>query len=567
MNSYLPLRTHLEKNGQSFSMDNLKKLAQEQGFSAYTGTDKENADLVTKLGATAPNISSSTAKIVSGNIMQSTTSQTRKDTEATKRIDGMAAPSNTAGQGNPQGVPVYSYENGNSAGKATIVGYRQPDGTITPVGGVAAGGGQTPTDPNKPGTTTATPTAIGKTPDGLGDVYEQPQAGSYAYKAASTLQDGEKYGYGKEGRRYIMGKDGKVKNDQFADQEYEANKTSIQKEKERTELYDGLKKNLDSAHANLLDSIKKTFEVRKNKQEEINKRYMALKQTQGFSSGMSEYMAEIQTGVLQDEEEQGNARLAELDAKEQELIAQAVQAKSDDDLELASKRLAEIDKVQKDKQDTIQTIYKAAVDYNKQLDDREKEIRQVEKDNFAKAKDNLKTSAAALVKAYDSLPDDKKKVEFLEAMAKRLGVDVSMVLGTIEERRQEEYNDNVLNSSRDRANRGKKTGTDEEDDFGSEEDMSPEEVERVGNEQDFFGKVDQMIAQKFRMPGTGVPVATEKGYITYAAFKDLWSSAQSKNISRDAFLTRLGGKLNLSTFSKAKSGYGLTDAEYTKLKK
>jgi len=75
-----------------------------------------------------------------------------------------------------------------------------------------------------------------------------------------------------------------------------------------------------------------------------------------------------------------------------------------------------------------------------------------------------------------------------------------------------------------------------------------------------------MIASGFKN-SAGVPVATDKGYLTYAAFNDLLTTALSLGITREEFLNRYQSKLNLSTLSKAQSGYKLTDSEYNKLKK
>jgi len=96
--------------------------------------------------------------------------------------------------------------------------------------------------------------------------------------------------------------------------------------------------------------------------------------------------------------------------------------------------------------------------------------------------------------------------------------------------------------------------------------MTPEEKARIQKSQDFFTKIDQMIAGGFKN-SKGVPVATDKGYLTYAAFNDLLSTALGMGVTRKEFLNRYQSKLNLSTFSKAKSGYKLTEGEYTELKK
>jgi hypothetical protein len=160
-------------------------------------------------------------------------------------------------------------------------------------------------------------------------------------------------------------------------------------------------------------------------------------------------MSDINNGVLQDEELQGETRLAEIDAQEKSLVAQAVQAKTSKDFELATKKLDEIDQLQKEKQDTIQKVYKAAVDYNKALDDQAKELRQKEKDQFDMATKSLNTSAPALVKAYDSLKTDQARKDFITNMSKKLGVGAEVIIGAMEDQRTQNRKDTAdINAKR-----------------------------------------------------------------------------------------------------------------------
>ncbi len=468
--------------------------------------------------------------------MQTTAQQTRQDITTGQKIDAMAGQTPTAPNSNVQ-------NNGQQTGQNN----------------------QQTTD----GTQKTAKTFDYKNPDGTNvSISETAPTNTYAYTSPTALADGEKFGYGSDGKRYIVGKDGSIKNDAYADQEYEANKTEINREKERTALFDSMKTNLDNAHIQLLDSIKATFQVRRAKMEDINKRYTALKQNEGFSGGTARYMSDINNGVLQDTEQQGEIRLAEIDAQEKSLVAQAVQAKTSKDFELAFKKMDEIDKLQKEKTETIQKVYKAAVDYNKALDDQEKELRLKEKDQFDMATKSLTASAPALVNAYNTLKSEKEKQTFITNMAKKLGVGEEIVLGAMEDQRTQNTKDTADVNAKNRSNQPKaKGGT--VDEFGNEvdttEDMTPEEQARVQKSQDFFTKVESMIASNFKN-SEGVPVVTDKGYLTYKAFRDLWTTAQEMGITREEFIKRFQSRVNLSTFAKTKSGYGLTDSEYNMVK-
>lgn len=490
---------------------------------------KANIKYVDKTGAWLPSYKPA---------MQTTTQQARQDVTTSQKIDSLSGANPTSPNSNVQtgqtgqnnqtqtGQPATG-TNPDGTPKTASINYQNPDGTTVEISDTA------PTN-------------------------------AYAYTSPTKLNEGEKFGYGSDGKRYIVGKGGTVRNDTYADQEYNANKESITRQKERETLYDSLKASSDTAHQQLIDSIKSTFAVRRQKMQDINQRYLALKTNEGFSGGQARYMSDINNGVLQDEELQGETRLAEIDAQEKTLIAQAVQAKTAKDFELATKKLDEIDKLQKEKQDTIQKVYKAAVDYNKALDDQAKELRQKEKDQFDIATKSLNTSAPALVKAYDSLKTDTEKKSFITAMAKKLGVGEEIVIGAMEDQRTQNSKDTADINAKNRSNQKKSSTT--VDEFGNETEMTPEEQAKVQKTQDFFTTIDKMIATGFKN-SQGVPVATDKGYLTYAAFKDLLATALEMGITREEFLTRYQSKLNLSTFSRAQSGYGLTDAEYNKLKK
>lgn len=475
--------------------------------------------------------------------MQTTSQQTRQDATTSQKIDAMSGATPTAPNSNVQnnGQPTTSNNNGQPQ-----TGGTNPDGTPKPVA--------TPINYQSPDGTTV-------------QISETAPTNSYTYTSPTALGAGEKFGYGSDGRRYIVGKAGEIKNDTYADQEYQANKNEINREKERTALFDSMKANLDTAHNQLLDSIKATFQVRREKMKDINSRYLALKTNEGFSGGQARYMSDINNGVLQDEELQGETRLAEIDAQEKSLVAQAVQAKTAKDFELATKKLDEIDKLQKEKQDTIQKVYKAAVDYNKALDDQAKELRLKEKDQFEMATKSLTASAPALVGAYDALKSVKEKQAFVTAMAKKLGVGEEIVIGAMEDQRTQNTKETADINAKNRSNQPKAKNT-TVDEFGNETtiEMTPEEQEKVQKSQDFFNSIDKMIASGFKN-SAGVPVATAKGYLTYAAFKDLLATALDMGITREEFLNRYQSKMNLSTFSGGQSGYGLTDAEYNKIKK
>ena len=477
-------------------------------------------------------------------VMQSTTQQDTKDEETSAKIDGLTGTKPNTPNGTPTGTPA---------------------GTTT----VGADG--------KP----VAPTY--KTPDGQSDVSEKPVAGSRAYSTPVTgLKEGEKAGYGADGRRYIIGKDGTTRNDPFADQEYEINRESIERTNKNTAILDAIQLRADEAHSALINSIKTKSAYNRQLMEETNKRYLALKQNEGFSGGQARYMSDINNGILQDNEQKGIERLNAIDVAEQVAIAEATAAKTDKDFERAYKKLNEVDTLQKEKRTAIQDVMKATTEFNKALEEQSKALKEAEKLQFDQGTKILTTSAPALLAGYDQLKTTELKEAFLVNYAKRLGIKPEMVLGAIEDQRVE--SDKVgrekvkadaelqqtyaQTRASDRSNRS--TGTTDTtgnvDDFGGEDIMTPEEQKKVQKKQDFFGKVDKLIAQNAREQD-GTPTVSEDNYLTYAAFKNILRVGILAGATREEIITRFKSRLNLSTTFNRAEEYGLTKEEYTKLKK
>jgi len=404
------------------------------------------------------------------------------------------------------------------------------------------------------------------TPNGSTEISEAPPAGGYEYETPPTLEEGEKLGYDTNGRRYIIDKDGKVKNDAIGDQEYKANEQSIKDKNELRSLYESNKVNLDNTHKMLLDNLQKQYDQAKVKAKELGEKYLALRQTQGFESGMARYMAGVNTGILEQQEKTNLETMTDLDVKYNELIAKAVSAQNSEDLKAVNDLAAAIKKVSEEKQQAVQEAYKNSVAFTKALRDQEKEMVAMEKTRFEENAKRIVNAAPSLLRGYDSAPESKKE-KFLQDYADKFGMSTDEVYGAIEKYRLSSQKEQASINATNRSNRGKGSGSSTTDEFGdpTDETASPEETARIKAKMDFFGDVDKMIASEFKN-SKGVPIVVN-GYLSYALFKELLGDAVSQGITREEFLNRYQNRLNLSTFSRAKSGYGLTDSEYTALKK
>ena len=540
LNTTTSIVDKLKSLGQDSSFSARAKLAAEKGILNYTGSAAQNTELLSmvepgvyKAPSGSGYVDSKGLSLAGYNpVMQTTSAQTRNDNTLIQKADAV-----TGQQG--------------AQGQNTQVTSGQANTVVSTPGQGTSGSQQTFT-----------------APDGTTVVSLKPQTGAFSYKTPATLEAGQKIGYGSDGKRYIINKDGTTQNDVFADQEYETNKAYIAKEAQREREWADIQARADASHAALLEATKQQYAVRRQKMEDINRRYLGLQTEVGFEGNQARFMADVNNGVLADNETKGQLRLSEIDAEEKMLIAQIQQAKTSKDFEALSKRMADLDALGKEKQNAIQTVYKAAIDFNKAIDEQEKELIAAEKLKFEQGTKSLETSAPALIQAYDALTTKVEKQNYVEEMAKRLGITPEMVLGAIEKQRSENANDASLNASRDRSNQPKsKKATTEVDEFGNEVSVTttPEEKAAQTGKDDFFKIVDSMISEKYRF-GDGVPVVTEKGYLTYKAFRDLADKAVEKGISREEFLKRYASKINRELLTATRSGYGLTDKEYNLVK-
>lgn len=264
-----------------------------------------------------------------------------------------------------------------------------------------------------------------------GKVYKTTAPSGYTY-SLPPLSDGKKYVYDASGRPMVQDTTGAITNDPYADQEYEKNKDSMAKTAEYNAVFDSYKTGLDATHQALIDSIKESAGIQRAKMEELNNRSLGAKRVQGMRTGTAEYAPEIDTGILKKEEEEGLARLAEIDANMRLAIAQAQSAKTAKDFELAAKRLETANALQKAKEETIQNIYKNYVDNAKLISDALKAKDAEERASRDQALQELTTSAPELVKQYDSLKTDADRKLWLSIVVKKTGLDEAILKGALE---------------------------------------------------------------------------------------------------------------------------------------
>lgn len=131
------------------------------------------------------------------------------------------------------------------------------------------------------------------------------------------------------------------------------------------------RKGLSGATGNLIDSIQSQFAIRKGQQEQITRGQVAGVRAGGYRTGANQVLQNYQADLISEKERAGVSKLAELDAQEAQLVSEAEIAKLDKDYKAFNDAMDSLRGIRKEKNSTVSSIYKDALDYNKTLQDME----------------------------------------------------------------------------------------------------------------------------------------------------------------------------------------------------
>jgi len=279
----------------------------------------------------------------------------------------------------------------------------------------------TTVDPNK---------TVGNMKDSLGNTYQSVMPENMSY-SLPTLDAGKKWVYDSNGRAMEMDASGTVSNNALADKEYNIAK---QAEKEKATFdadLDKAKANLDISHQNLIDSIKLKAQEQRTSMEDINKRYLGSKQVAGFRTGSTEYTSEIAMGILKNEEEEGVRRIKEIDDNMNILLAEAVSAKNDKDLERATLKFNKYTELRKEKENAIVNQYKMYIDNQKYISDTKKALETEARAKTDQAIQELTAKADSISKTYNSITSPTDKTNYINSLVKSMGLDSDTIMSSI----------------------------------------------------------------------------------------------------------------------------------------
>lgn len=155
--------------------------------------------------------------------------------------------------------------------------------------------------------------------------------------------------------------------------------------------------NLTPAQQQMIASIKNMFETRKTQMADANMRGVASTNAFGIASGASRGSASFD-GIVSAQERDGIAKLAELDSQEQQAIAEAQNAYSQDNLRLLTTKISAAQDIADRKQKTLSEINAAALAANK-----------AQQDRLNKVADDDKKAQADLTKQIGDIAQEAQK--------------------------------------------------------------------------------------------------------------------------------------------------------------
>lgn len=276
-----------------------------------------------------------------------------------------------------------------------------------------------------------------------------------------------------------------------------------------------VQKYVDDQHNEMLSSIRNIYSARINRMEDSNSRLLKAKGVSNIRGGRTRYTQDLASGILTDEEQQGEMRIVELEAAMLADIAEANNAKQKGDDERFNAHYDRVTETRDKLNEQIKENFRRVVESEKLRLDQEKADRDAEKQLFETGLKKATAAAPALVDKLKQLTTAEERTQFIELYAERLGVDPDVVMGEVEKATQDaDYKglqiDNIKNqiANRNSSNalawqREKRLATQDEEDetldetnnvlngISNYEDLDPKVQEQVKAQLNEYGLFEQ----------------------------------------------------------------------------
>jgi len=142
-----------------------------------------------------------------------------------------------------------------------------------------------------------------------------------------------------------------------------------------TSKFDTLVQKVDSDTAGTIASIQGIYEARRLQQIQLNAQRVGTLGVLGAVTGRSRFAPEIQSGIINAQEQSNLNALASLDAQEASLIAQANEANTRQQFDLLDQRMTRLAEIREERVRIATDLYNLAVDEEKRIieaEDRER---------------------------------------------------------------------------------------------------------------------------------------------------------------------------------------------------
>lgn len=172
-------------------------------------------------------------------------------------------------------------------------------------------------------------------------------------------------------------------------------------------------------------SIQFRYQQRRNQLVDLNKRYFGALSSLTTRLG-GRFVPGVTTGILAAEEAAGIQRMADLDAEEASLIAEAEAAIENKKYELFSKKMAATERARDDKLKIVGELNKLSAERNKEIQDMIDAQEKAEKENM---QEMIKTADALAPLVFDQLTGDSAKdLSLIQPYAQEFNIEPEILL-------------------------------------------------------------------------------------------------------------------------------------------
>jgi len=290
-----------------------------------------------------------------------------------------------------------------------------------------------------------------------------------------------------------------------------------------------LRANNNSVYQSTIDSIKSTFESRRNQLKDTYTSLVGTHTKTGYQTDAFRYTPTHAEGLITNDEAGYVRDLSGLDAAEQGLLLQAVTAKNSKDWEAVQTAMTQFDKVSTQKADLLGKLLTSAQEQNKRIATEAKIAKDALMAPISAAAGTLADNVAAQVAKDIAGMSKTAQDKYIVKKATELNISPDILRSSV-------INQNTKNAKEERA-------------INKSENPAPKKS-------DFLAALNSAMSDT-NAKINGAPVIDANGFLTPAGYRQLVSKAFENGISKSEFLSQYSDKF----YKDNLDAYGLTDKE------